>query len=402
MSKVILKESYLYIIGEIISKGIPVLLLPYMAKEMGVIELAEYSLYQSIVALSSVCLLLSMDGAITRYYHRYGFRAIESLKNIASFISAVVCLIFITISYIFSYHYIAITSLVSFCYVIYMLNLSVAQASRQVKKYLAAQLISGFVLLISIILFFEFSEATSETRIYASALSWLIPSLWLVFYLKTYRHPIKKKINRKHVIYLFSFGLPLLLHSFSGMMKGHIERFFINENFSKSELAEYFLAMQMASIFYLLLLALNRAIVPHFYSRMKKSALDMKIIEKFVLKSFLIIPIFPLVVYFIPTQIFNFFFGKEYINLNKWVSILVLGYAVMIPYFIMVNVLFYKGRNSLISAISVVVAVGHVFIAYFLSKISMGLLIYTLFISSSLQVFVMYFYTFYFKIKVVK
>ncbi|WP_417699387.1 oligosaccharide flippase family protein [Pseudoalteromonas lipolytica] len=402
MSKIILKESYLYIIGEIISKGIPVLLLPYMAKKMGVNELAEYSIYQSIIAFSSICLLLSMDGAIARYYHRYGFRAIERLKNVASFISAVLCLIFILISYLFSYYYMAMACLVSFCYVIYMLNLSVAQASRQVDKYLAAQLISGFVLLISIILFFEFSEATSETRIYASALSWFLPSFWLVFNLKTYKHKIRKKINIKHALYLFSFGLPLLLHSFSGMLKGHVERFFINESFSKTALAEYFLAMQIASIFYLLLLALNRAIVPHFYSKMKSSSLNIKVIEKLVLKSFLIIPIFPFLVYLIPDQIFYFFFGNEYMNLNKWTSILVLGYALMIPYFIMVNVLFYKAKNKLISTISVIAAGVHVIISYFFSKISMDLLVYTLFISSLLQLIVMYFYTFNSKVKVIK
>ncbi|MDN3384144.1 oligosaccharide flippase family protein [Pseudoalteromonas sp. APC 3358] len=394
MSKIILKESYLYLLGEVISKGIPVFLLPYMAKKMGVNELANFSLYQSIIAIASVVILLSMDGAIARYYHRYGFRSISILRRIAVTISAALCLVIITISLLLGENHIAISALASFCYVLLMLNFSIAQASRQVHKYFLAQVISGVTLLFSIIILFEFTQATSQTRVYAGALSWFIPSLWLFFTLKTYTNRINKKINKKHILYLFSFGLPLLLHALSGVIRGHVERFIINDSFSKSALAEYFLAIQIASIFYLLLLALNRALVPHFYAKMKNRALNTIEVKQLVLKSFLIVPLFPIFVYLIPDSLFVYIFGDEYTNLGQWVAVLVLGYSLMIPYFILVNLLFYQARNKLISSVSIFVALIHIGISCIFSLYSMDLLVYSLFFSSILQICIMYFCTF--------
>jgi O-antigen/teichoic acid export membrane protein len=389
-----LKESYLYLLGEVISKGIPVFLLPYMAKKMGVNELANFSLYQSIIAIASVLILLSMDGAIARYYHRYGFRSISLLRSIAVTISALLCVIIIIVSFVLNKSFIAIPVLASFCYVALMLNFSVAQASRQVHKYFLAQVISGFVLLFSIVLLFEFTQATSQTRIFAGALSWFIPALWLFFMLRANTHKIKKRINKKHILYLFSFGLPLLLHAFSSVIRGHIERFIINESFSKNALAEYFLSMQIASIFYLLLLALNRALVPHFYAKMKDMTLDIAKVKLLVLKSFLIVPLAPILVYLIPDIFFIYIFGDEYTNLGEWVAVIVLGYSLMIPYFILVNLLFYQARNTLISSVSIFVALIHVGVSCISSLYSMNVLVYSLFFSSVLQICIMYFYTF--------
>ena len=365
-----------------------------MAMKMGQAELGKYSLYQSIIAFLSIVVLFSMDGALARYYHRYGSNSVVALRNTAFVIAVVISALFVGGGIFLLDSYFVVSILASFCFALYMLNLSIAQASRQVISYFKAQVLSGVMLLVSILILFEYYESNTLSRVFSSAISWLIPAAWLFFSLKICRPKNKKKLLKKHVAYLLSFGAPLILHNFAGLAKGHVERFIIDANYNKSDLAEYFLAIQMASIFYLLLLALNRAVVPHFYKKLKNKDIGATEVKKIFLQSLSLIPVLPAIVYLIPDIIFTYIFGSDYSRLGDWLSILILGYSLMIPYFILVNFLFYHSKNKVISIVSTVSAISHVLLAYYFAAYSLNLLVYSLFASSLIQVSIMYFYIF--------
>ena len=73
----LLKDSAIYVIGELFSKIVPFLLLPYLSRKLGVEGFGELSYYQTYLALFGIFLLLGQDGAVARYFYFYGKRSLD-------------------------------------------------------------------------------------------------------------------------------------------------------------------------------------------------------------------------------------------------------------------------------------------------------------------------------------
>ena len=65
----ILKDSVIYLIGEIVAKIFPFLLLPYLSRKLGVNGFGELSYYQTILSLLIIIISFSQEGAVTRYFY---------------------------------------------------------------------------------------------------------------------------------------------------------------------------------------------------------------------------------------------------------------------------------------------------------------------------------------------
>ena len=70
------KDTMVYLFGEIASKLIPFLMLPYLTRTLGTEGFGYYSYYQVYLILGAVLMGMSQGGAITRYYYFYGNRTI--------------------------------------------------------------------------------------------------------------------------------------------------------------------------------------------------------------------------------------------------------------------------------------------------------------------------------------
>ncbi|MFH4134884.1 oligosaccharide flippase family protein, partial [Acinetobacter baumannii] len=84
---------------------------------------------------------------------------------------------------------------------------------------------------------------------------------------------------------IFTFGLPLILHQSSFFIKGQLDRIFIYQQYSKAELGIYSAGVQIAAVLPIILMALNKAIVPYYYQGLKDSSLTIKKIKKYTLIS---------------------------------------------------------------------------------------------------------------------
>lgn len=70
----VLKDSVIYLFGEVLSKIFPFFLLPYLTRNLSINGFAEYSYLYSLYVLFSIIMLISQDGVISRYYFYYGKR----------------------------------------------------------------------------------------------------------------------------------------------------------------------------------------------------------------------------------------------------------------------------------------------------------------------------------------
>ena len=72
-----IKDSAVYLIGELTSRAMPFLLLPYLSRKLGVEGFGELAYYQTYLVLFFIIVGLSQEGAVTRYFYVYGKRSLN-------------------------------------------------------------------------------------------------------------------------------------------------------------------------------------------------------------------------------------------------------------------------------------------------------------------------------------
>lgn len=65
----VFKDSVIYLVGELSSKLVPFLLLPYLSRKLGVEGYGSLSYYQTFLSLFLIVVSLTQEGAISRYFY---------------------------------------------------------------------------------------------------------------------------------------------------------------------------------------------------------------------------------------------------------------------------------------------------------------------------------------------
>ena len=172
--------------------------------------------------------------------------------------------------------------------------------------------------------------------------------------------------------YILAFGLPLLLHHASGFVKGQLDRIIIYRMYSAAELGVYAAALQLAGILSIVLMAVNKATVPYYYHAIEQKKLTARRVRRWAWLGFCAAPLFAVAAWCMPESWFVWFLGAQYIGAHHYIVLFTLGYALTIPYYLLVNYLFYFGKNSLISSISLLSAAIYLLILFAVAQLGMA------------------------------
>lgn len=145
----------------------------------------------------------------------------------------------------------------------------------------------------------------------------------------------------------------MIFHHGSFFIKGQLDRVFIFHRFSEAELGLYAMGAQIASILSVFILAINKALVPYLFEKLKQGSVKLKDLHRWSLLSLLIVPIPSLVTLIVPEQWLLFFLGKHFIGVKYYIIVFSLATSLTIPYLILVNYLFYHGKTKEISFCSI-------------------------------------------------
>nr|WP_112122706.1 lipopolysaccharide biosynthesis protein [Haemophilus influenzae] len=127
----------------------------------------------------------------------------------------------------------------------------------------------------------------------------------------------------------------------------------IFHRFSESELGLYAMGAKIAFILSVFILAINKALVPYLFEKLKQGSVKLKDLHRWSLLSLLIVPIPSLVTLIVPEQWLLFFLGKHFIGVKYYIIVFLLSTSLTIPYLFLVNYLFYHGKTKEISFCSV-------------------------------------------------
>ncbi|WP_338560582.1 oligosaccharide flippase family protein [Acinetobacter sp. KS-LM10] len=390
----ILKDSAIYLIGELFAKSLPFLMLPYLTRKLGPDGFGELSYYLTILALFSIFIGLSQEGAVTRYFYFYGNKAIDLIVKagyLYNIIFSCVCLI---VAWMLKSEIIAYITLIATFNSFLSVQLALRQAQKQPVPYIIIQFLSSISLIVLTVIMLEY-VAGDQVVNRLVALLWSSALVFFVTYLfinKSFK--ISRKFSLKNykssLFYIFSFGIPLILHQLSFFMKGQVDRIFIYKLYAPAELGVYSAGVQIASVLTIFFMALNKAIVPYYYERLKNKKLTIEKIKKYTLTSLIFISLPALFCYFLPNTLFIWFLGKGFGDSQFYTVLFLIGYGLTLPYLLLVNYLFFYGKNKLIASVTFSTSVVYIMLLAFLSEISIKYIPFSLILSNLLMVVVLW------------
>ena len=390
----VLKDSFIYLMGELLNKSLPFLLLPYLTRKLGTEGFGELSYYLTILALLSIFIGLSQEGAVTRYFYFYGNKAIDLIVRagyLYNIIFSCVCLI---VAWVLKSEIIAYITLIATFNSFLSVQLALRQAQKQPIPYIMIQFLSSVSLVVFTVLMLEY---VAGDRVINRLLALLLSSA-LVFFITYFfinkRFKISRKFSLKNyksaLIYIFTFGIPLILHQLSFFMKGQVDRIFIYKLYTIAELGVYSAGVQIASVLIIFFMALNKAILPYYYEGLKNKELTVEKIKRYTLVSFIFISLPAFICYFLPNTLFVWFLGAGFGQSQFYTVLFLIGYGLTLPYLILVNYLFFYGKNKLIASITFSTSVVYVIFLSLLSEISIRYIPFSLIFSNLLMVVVLW------------
>ncbi len=357
MSKKILKDSSIYVIGEMVSKGIPFLLLPYLSKKLGTEGYGLLSYYQTYLALFILGVGLSQDGAIARYFYTYGKKSINLVVRTGYIYTLVVGIIFFFACWLLQSQILMFISVAVIFRVFVGVQLSVRQCQKQALAYTIIQFLLTSIPVVIIILLFEFTQDNLiEKYFIATMLGNILVFLTAYFLYRKQVNTDRKFSFKQHktaLFYLFSFGFPLLFHHASLFIKGQLDRLFIYHKYTESELGVYAMGANIALIVFVLISAINKGIMPHFYEALQKQKITLKNIHLWALYSLLLVPLGLLVLLFIPESLFLWILGDGFVGVKYYFMLFLVSALLILPYLFLANYLFYYGKTQLVATCSV-------------------------------------------------
>lgn len=350
------KDSAIYLIGELTARFVPFLLLPYLSRKLGVAGYGELSYYQTYLALFAIIIGLSQDGAIARYFYFYGKRSMKMVVQTGYLYSTLVGGVILLVCWALGSQILTIVAVTAIFQSFLAVQLSVRQCQKQAIPYSLIQLSSALSSAALTVLLLEwFDDNLVEKRLLAILVSHILVSI-IAYTLYNHRST-RKHFSFSHYklafLYLISFGLPLILHHASLFLRGQLDRIFIYHQFNEIDLGLYAMGAQLASILMVVIQAVNKALIPHFYEALKKQKITLKHVHKWAFLSLFFVPIPSLVMWLLPESLVVWVLGEQFTGTKYYITLFLLSTTLVIPYLILVNYLFYYGKNKLISLCSV-------------------------------------------------
>lgn len=390
----IFKDSFIYLIGELFAKSLPFLMLPYLTRKLGPDGFGELSYYLTWLALFGIFIGLSQEGAVTRYFYFYGKKALNTVVTAGYLYNIAISAILLLGCWILKAEIIAYIVLATMFQSFLSVQLALRQCQKQPLKYITIQIILSLTNAAFTILALEFFTSNLvEYRILAivaaNGLTFFIASMVLGNLFSDENRLTTKRL-KLGLFYIFSFGMPLILHQSSFFIKGQLDRFFIYQQYSKSELGVYSAAVQISFIFPVLIMAINKATVPYYYQRLKDKKLTLRQIKKYTFFSIPLSMIPAILSWIFPEEIYLWFLGPSYIGAKYYIAVYLLGYGLNIPYLILVNYLFYHAENGLIARVSFITSMLYAVLLLFFGSMSMMYIPFIFISTNILMVFILW------------
>lgn len=377
MIKNFLKKSTIYIIGDIVNKSIPFLMLPILTRYLTPSDYGVIANFTVILSIFSIIVGLSMQGSI-------GVNFFKMKKDIIKrYISSCIILLHVTsllllFSVVFCYPFIIdriqiekewliMIVFLAFSQFLTTINLSLWIVEENAKNYTIYQVGQTLVITtISIILIIGLGMNWEGQLIAITVGTIIFSFLSVIFIIK--RGYLGFNFSIHHIRDALKFGVPLIPHELSGWIKTGADRLILTSLVGVTATGIYAVGYQLGMIVGIVIIAINKAWSPHIFKILSKNpTYEEKVkLVKFTYIYFIGVIIFSIITSYIIKLFLPIFLGKSFAESSDFIMYISLAYAFQGMYFMVTNYIFYLKKTVALSVITFTTSIIHIILLYFL------------------------------------
>ncbi|MFD1173227.1 lipopolysaccharide biosynthesis protein [Oceanobacillus picturae] len=369
-------NSILYVLGSMMTPALGLIMMPIYTNYLSPAEYGTMTTIQTLSGMFQLFLLLSLHGAVTRFFYDYlndKERQKEYLGSIFTFVfifstflsllllifhNSIGSLLFSNIPINPYFFYLVGLSWTSS---LFALPLALWRAEEKAGLFVLANITKSILIMIVASFLIIVVGLGAEGVLLAH---FIISVIFVITSFTISRKSLKINLKSTYIKNSLIFSIPLLPHVASGWIIKSSDRVILEKFVDLGELGFYSLAAQVATVLSLFYTGVNSALVPR-YTRLRKEGKNVK--AKKLLRLFTVIIIITGVLS-IPAAIFavNLLMSSNYNDAMSYIPVLIIGEIIKGFYFIPVARLFYTKSTKSIATSSTIAAIANIMFNFLL------------------------------------
>jgi len=363
LTKKLFKSSFIFIIGDILNKAVPFLLLPILTKYLSPQDYGLIASFMILIPAFGILLGFGTESSIFSNYFRM------NKDHLKIFIANVLYLVIFSFVLLISMFFIFIDQnqfflgfnriwlflalLLALAQLITTMNLRLWIAEEKALKYSIYQISQTFVsVILSLILVIKFNMKWEGYLIGYSINIFLFSIFSLILIFR--RGYLKFNFNIEYIKDALKFGLPLVPNAAANWLKSGSDRIVIISVLGSSFAGIYSVALQFAMVIVIIATGFNKTWSSFLFKKLSlKPTYNEKVkLVKYIYLYFIIIFVFAVLYsktlyYLIPLLI-----DERFIESRNYILYLSLAFAFQGMYFMVTSFIFYEKKTGRLSIVT--------------------------------------------------
>lgn len=399
----VIKNSLIYTIFNFINKGIPFLLIPILTKYLNQEDYGIISIFNTYVQALFLIIGLSLVSSISVNFFHLDNKDFKIYVSNTLFILILTFIVSIFVTYILedylikfiklSSEWVYLSLITAFFMLINEITLTLWRLNEEAIKFAYYSIvITLFNITISLILIISLSY-NWEGRTLGITSSTILFGI-VSFIILKYKGFIFLKLNTNFIIDALKLGLATIPHHIALMLRTGADIFMITYILGLSAVGVYSIGYQFGGIFGIIMGGINTAFSVYHMKILKNSDEQKRImIVKYTYIGIIILFLSSIIFSLILEFLFSIMVNEKFNEAKQYIFIITVAHSFQGMYFMMVNYLYFKKKNHIVSVISIISVTTQIILSYMLIKIygAMGAAYATFF--GFLLTFLLVFYT---------
>ena len=375
-SSVLLRDSAIYTIAELINKAIPFLLLPILTAYLSTADYGIVSNYQMLCNILMLIVGVSTHTAITVNYFRIEIEEIKHYvtsvlyillgSSVALFLLFLLLGRFVETAIEVNYEWVIIAVIYSTAQFLNTLVVKIYILRREPIRVAIFQIVRTLIDVGLTLYLIMMLDMTWEGRLIGLTVSGIIYS-FVSFYILYKLGLLVKSLNLKYIKDALKIGIPLIPHQLSGWLKNGADRFFITSLVSLQANGIYSLAFQLGLVLLILFQSFNQAFAPYLYKNLVKATIEDKIkIVKITYVFVIGLVICVLLGVVLGPIVLHYIIDEKFYEALDIIPLVFIAFGFKGLYFMVVNYLIFEKATALLAKITFSISLLHLLLSYLL------------------------------------
>lgn len=371
MFKKLIKNSFVYVLGDVLNKSIPFFMLPVLTRYLTPEDYGIIASFTALVSVLAVFTGLSVHGAVNVNFFRMKKNELKEyigntiiILNISTFIVFIVILFahpLLSGRLELEPEWIFIAVVLAFAQFLTTINLVLWTAEQKPKHYTAYQLSQSVLLMCLSVIFVVSFKMDWEGQLIAQSIgTTLFSGISLIFLFK--RGYLKFRFNTVYVKDALKFGIPLVPHQMSMWLKTGADRMILMALVGSAATGIYSAGYQIGTVISVLVTAFNKAWGPYLFRVLADNpTIKTKLkLVKFTYLYMAVIIVIAVIFAFTAQNLVPVFLGDKFSSSTQYVLYFSIAFAFQGMYSMVGNYMFYEKKTNLVAYVTFTSSLLHV------------------------------------------